>query len=93
MKEFKDDLDTAVFTTRHILEGAPILYVYHFDEDGAWQFSSNENEDDIRIVSLEEIINLDNSILEIADLELGATAYRKSDKSKWIISPRVFLEN
>ena len=37
---FVDDLNTAVFTTKFILESqSPIMYVYHDEEDGAWQFS------------------------------------------------------
>ena len=90
IKNFNDDLNTAVFTTKFILEDKdPILYVFHYEEDGSWQFSGNEqkiNNNDYRIVSLQEIINLDESILEIADLPLEHMAYRKSKKDPWSIN-------
>lgn len=85
---FVDDLNTAVFTTKFILESqSPIMYVYHYEEDGAWQFSGLEDceENDFRIVSLEEIINIDNTILQISDLPFGFYAYRESKHSQWII--------
>ena len=60
-KDFVNNLNTAVFTTKYILnKNSPILYVYHYEEDGAWEFSGMEtdiNEDDYRVLSLEEIIN------------------------------------
>lgn len=87
-KTFAESLNTAVFATKYILERkSPILYVYHYEEDGAWQFSGKEKceDSDYRIISLEEMINIDNSILELADLPLGGEAYREDGYSKWKI--------
>lgn len=87
-KFFSDSLNTAVFTTRYILEnGNPILSVYHYAEDGAWQFSGKEEcvDTDFRVISLEEMINLDNTILEVSDLPLRYWANRKNKKDKWIL--------
>jgi hypothetical protein len=87
-KSFADALNTAVFTTKFVLNfDSPILYVYHYKEDGAWQFSGFEEcvEEDYRIISLEEMINIDSSILNIADLSFGYYALRKSKVSEWII--------
>jgi len=90
MKKFKEILDTAVFTTKYVLENKfPILHVYHYDEDGSWQFSGFEeveNDEDFRVVSLEEIIKLDRSVLEVSDLQLGYEAHRKKEGSFWEIS-------
>lgn len=87
MKQFKENLDTAVFTTKYILEKkSPIIHVYHYDEDGAWQFSGQEQiekDEDFRVVSLEEIIRLDNSVLEVSDLPLGYEAHRKNVDLPW----------
>ena len=72
-KNFTESLNTAVFTTKYVLEkNSLILYVYHYEEDGAWQFSGKEecNDSDYRIISLEEMINIDKSILELAVLPL-----------------------
>jgi hypothetical protein len=88
-KHFAESLNTAVFTTKFILENkSPILFVYHYEEDGAWQFSGSENtvsDDDYRVISLDEVIQLDNTVLELADLPLGGEAYRLDIKSPWII--------
>ena len=87
-KKFAESLNTAVFTTRYILEEiSPILYVYHHEDDGAWQFSSIEecSDSDIRLLSLDEIINIDSSVLELAELPLGGYAYRENKDSGWVI--------
>jgi hypothetical protein len=87
-KTFADDLNTAVFTTKFVLSfDSPILYAYHFDEDGAWQFSGSEEcvDEDYRIITLEEMINIDSSILNIADLSFGYYAYRNDKASEWIV--------
>lgn len=85
-RNFIDDLNTAVFTTRYILEdGKPILYIYHYTEDGAWQFDGDEDcvESDYRITSLEEMIGIDNTILDVSSLPLGYYAYRNSKAEAW----------
>jgi len=88
MKKFLDNLNTAVFTTKYILERqSPVLYVYHYEDDGAWSFSGSEDcqDGDYRIISLEEMINIDNSILELADMPLGFFAKRNDITSSWKI--------
>jgi len=88
LKQFPDNLNTAVITTKYILEQQnPILYVYHYEDDGAWQFSGSEDcEDrDYRVISLEEMTNIDNSVLELADMPLGFYAKRKDISSSWEI--------
>jgi hypothetical protein len=86
--KFIDRPNTAVFTTRFILEKAEsIKYVFHYEDDGAWEFigSKESDESDYRVISLEEIIMIDNSILDISDLPLGYFAYRDTQKDKWTI--------
>ena len=91
MKKFEDSLNTAVFTTKFVVKDKKeITYITHETEDGAWQFFSNDNFDDFEevsmILSLDEIINLDKTVLEIADLPLGYIASRETVKDKWKIS-------
>lgn len=88
-KEFRDSLNTAVFTTKDILDRLQsILYVYHHEEDGAWEFSGEKNtkKENYVICSLEEIIERDPSILEISSIRLGYYASRIDDKSEWKIN-------
>ncbi|WP_303312700.1 hypothetical protein [Hymenobacter sp. BT730] len=89
MQHFPDALDTAVFTTTHVVRHhSAILYVYHF-EDGYWQFSGSEenlSDQDYLLLGLGEIIALDPSVTQIAHLPLGAMAYRESKQAEWVIT-------
>jgi hypothetical protein len=84
---FADPKNVAVFTTTHVLRrGQPILYVSHDEEDGAWQFHTGAEQlsaDDAMIVSLEEMVEHDPTILELADLPCGWYAERDSVGSSW----------
>jgi hypothetical protein len=85
-QSFIDDLNTAVITTKFVLEDNSLIqFVYHYEEDGFWEFLGAENstEEEYRIISLEEVIIIDESILEIADLPLGSFAYRNDKNDKW----------
>ena len=90
-KQFTDADNTAVFTTSFVLDGKEITTVYHDKEDGAWQFMSNDEIEDFegvaKVVGLGQIVKMDNTLLEIADLPLGYYAYRKSKDAKWAIKP------
>ena len=89
-KQFKDDLNTAVFTTKYVLNKiSPIVCVFRHKEDGAWEFCGKENnipEEDYRIISLAEVIDIDASILEVSDLPLGSMAYRDNKEALWNIT-------
>ena len=89
-KKFSEPLNTAVFTTKFIInENKVITYVSHEEEDGSWQFFSDDEFESFgavaALVLLKQIINRDKTILEIADLPLGYIATRKSLKDKWKI--------
>jgi len=82
---FNDPPNKLVFTLKYILEeGKPILNVYH-ENDGDWQFQTNikPKKDDGVIVTLEKIIEFDESVKEIADLKCGWHAWRKSVNEPW----------
>ena len=90
MKTFKDSLKTAVFTSRFVIKDKKdITFISHDNEDGAWQFLSNDNFDNYEeiamIVSLDEILQIDKTILDIADLPLGYIATRQTLSDNWII--------
>lgn len=88
--KFREPLNTAVFTTKFVVEEKkPITYVTHDIDDGAWQFFSDDEFDDfesvVKIVALDEIIKLDNSVLELAGMPEGCYAHRESVNDKWEI--------
>ena len=79
--EFSDLPNVAVITSKQIINHLNwIGYVSHDEEDGGWQFleldRSGKSEDDAMIVALNEIIEFDPSIKEVADLPLGWYATR-----------------
>ena len=89
-KKFNESYNTAVFTTKFVLyDKKDITVVYHFKEDGAWQFSSDDQFGDIegvaKVVGLGELVEMDNTILDVADLPGGFFAQRKSKQDKWVI--------
>ena len=74
-KKFKEANNMAVFTTKFVvIDKKEITKVTHDDEDGAWQFFSSDNFDNfeqvVKIVGLGEIIKIDSSVLEIADMPI-----------------------
>ena len=88
---FSESENTAVITCCHIIEnGADILYVSHDAEDGMWQFlcGGTHTQEQARVVSLNEIFALDNTVSELADMPCGYIAQRKSKHSKWKIKKR-----
>jgi hypothetical protein len=87
---FETSLNTAVFTTSFVInDKRPITYVSHNFEDGAWQFFSDDLFDDFekvaKLVSLEEIIDLDTSIIDLSEMQEGYSASRMTLNDKWVM--------
>lgn len=84
---FEDPKNVAVITTYNIMTRiSPILYVSHDEADGMWQFleGGDVSEKDARILSLEEVINIEPNLAKLADLPVGWSAWRKSVNKQWI---------
>ena len=83
---FSQPLNVAVITTRGIISGRDwIAWVFHDAEDGGWQFLSRDRRSvaDAAVVSLSSVLELDQSVLELADLPLGGHAWRETKDSQW----------
>ena len=88
MNRFNEPPNVAVLTTKNILnKKADMLLVFHDEDDGMWQFleDGDIDESDALIVGLNEMIENDPSILEIADLPIGWVAWRKNKKYYLIV--------
>ena len=86
--KFSDPPNVAVFADRGIFRRDDwIAYVSHDDEDGSWQFHNSEpgpvEEGDLMLVGLQEVVQRDESIMELADLPEGWHAWRSSKSSPW----------
>ncbi|MBS0261269.1 MAG: DUF2314 domain-containing protein [Planctomycetes bacterium] len=77
---------TASFTTRFVLEGAPVLRVYH-DYDGDWQFHGATEQpataSAAQVVALGTVVDRDPTFLQLHDLPIGWVAERKSASKPW----------
>jgi hypothetical protein len=75
-----------VFTTKQVVKNRkPILFVTHDADDGTWQFHSGDiaRAEDAMILALSEIVEIDPTVAELADLPLGYKASRISPSSPW----------
>lgn len=82
--KFLEEPNLGVYTTRQVLEGAPVLFVSH-EEDGSWQFHAGGQPvvTDGRVVCLEELVKKDDSLNAVFQLRLGKTAWRADLNSPW----------
>jgi hypothetical protein len=83
---FDQPRNCAVVVTRKVLDREePILLVTHDSDDHGWQFigSSGGTVETGRVIALHEAVELDPSVLQLADLPLGWRAFRDSPTSPW----------
>jgi len=83
---FDQPPNCAVVTVKPIISGElPILFVSHEEDDHGWQFLSGDlvSKEDASVVALREIVELDPSILKLADLPVGWVATRRSANAGW----------
>lgn len=76
-----------VLTAKSILSNKAYVAYVIYDEDGDWQFFNElEIEDnDIVLISLEQMLEIDNSLKYIEDVQKGTILFRKSKQSEWEI--------
>ena len=90
---FTDAPNTMCFTCCHVLnDNEPIAYITH-DEDGYWQFlcGRNHTEDEAKIVSLAEMLEIDKSVAKFADLKRGE--YAKYCNGFWFVQKRIIISD
>jgi hypothetical protein len=83
---FDQPRNCATITMRQVLDGSePILLVSHDADDHAWQFigTTDASVPDGRVVCLEEMVRLDPTVLEVADLPPGWQAIRDKAGGHW----------
>lgn len=88
---FEDPEDVSSITVRQVVEEGAWIYIVSRDpEDGCWQFLSSDQpeEDDAMVVALGEVVDLDPSLKELADLPPGWCAWRESPDQPWQRMPQ-----
>ncbi|PWS33867.1 immunity protein Imm33 domain-containing protein [Pedobacter paludis] len=86
--KFTDPANTACFVCNHVLnKQRSISYVTHEAEDGFWQFlcgqNDHPNDEDYKVISLEQVITIDASVNDLYDMPLGIGATRNNQSGKW----------
>lgn len=83
---FDQPPNCAVITLRQIVcGGEPVLHVTHDADDHGWQFlglADAQLEDGV-VVSLSEILEIDPSLSDLADLPPGWHAWRRAVGESW----------
>jgi hypothetical protein len=88
---FDDPENVAVLTTRGVmLDHEPIVFVLHDDDDGSWQFlcARGASVERAMLVALHEMVQLDATVAELADLPRGWQASRAGPGAPWIRGPQ-----
>ena len=88
---FNDPENRAAMTTRDVMcEREPILLVTHDEDDGCWQFISASGAiyERAMMVCLREVVEIDSSLRELADLPRGWEATRAGPGAPWVRQPQ-----
>ncbi len=83
---FDQARDCAAITAVNVIErNYPVLRVTHYTDDHSWAFlcgTTNETSDG-RVIGMEEALELDPTLAEIADLPPGWSAWREAIGGPW----------
>ncbi|GAB6948842.1 hypothetical protein JCM15640A_04270 [Hoylesella timonensis 4401737 = DSM 22865 = JCM 15640] len=87
MKIIEENKNKSAITTKYVVNNNSIIVSVFYDEDGDWQFLGEEevSEEDAIVVSIQEMIDIDKSLVNLPDLKEGESAYRKNKESIWLI--------
>jgi hypothetical protein len=88
--DYLNNLKLEVMTTTYVINSnSPIIYVLH-DDEGNWTFLSADTieESDAMVVSLEEIIEFDPSVVKVLFMPICHEAYRTDINAEWRILPK-----
>ena len=89
---FDQPRDCATLTMLQVLDGSePVLLVSHDADDHGWQFigASDASVSDAKMVSLDHMVHLDPTVLEVADLPPGWQAVRDHAGGPWTRRPQL----
>ena len=87
MKIIEENKNKSAITTKYVVNNNSIIVSVFYDEDGDWHFLGEEevSEEDAIVVSIQEMIDIDKSLVNLPDLKEGESAYRKNKESIWLI--------
>jgi hypothetical protein len=83
---FDQERNVATVTTKQVMkQNYPILSVAHYSDDHSWAFTcgTTNNSEDLMLVGMGEVVDLNDTLFEIADLPPGWCADRQSEGGGW----------
>ena len=85
MKFSQDDFWKPVVTTRQIMEGSDSIVCVNLDMEGDWEALGNNDfsDDDLDVLSVEDMPQLDPSLNLLPDMERGQSAIRNDKDAPW----------
>ncbi|BCT93657.1 hypothetical protein LYSHEL_26840 [Lysobacter helvus] len=83
---FADPINTLAYASGQVLNGSPILLVFH-DHDGEWQFLTGEDREECKIICLGCAFERDAALAGLAAMPIGWMAYRASIDKSWQCEP------
>jgi hypothetical protein len=77
--------ETAVITTKFVLEKTSAIVYISLDEEGDFQVFSEEGADmgNVKVVSLGDILALDISMCQLTSITKGERFYRENQTAPW----------
>ncbi|ATN04015.1 hypothetical protein CRN76_00470 [Chryseobacterium indologenes] len=81
-----ENLNEAIITTRFVLENNSVIVSVYKDNLGEWQFFGKEDnisEEDARVISLSEILQIDPTLKVLLEINAGSRAYRANKEDNW----------
>ena len=88
---FSESPESEVITCDRILTGEAWVHYITRDDDGAWQFHPNDRMttvEDVRVITLEEMLVVDPSVGQVADMPRGWHAFRGTPGGSWTQEPQ-----
>ena len=82
---FDQPPNAGAITVRAVLDGAPILFVSHDEDDHGWQFLDGREPvvEDGRLICMADVLERDPGVAEVADLPPGWIAERADPGDAW----------
>jgi hypothetical protein len=87
--KFDQDPDVACITSRAVIDGSPVLFVTHLEDDHSWAFFENAPTETIptMLVAMSDVVDRHPDLPQIADLPPGWSATRESASAPWLTKP------
>ena len=70
-----------------VIDGSDVITTITLDEEGDWEAlgDSDFTDDDLDVLSVEEVLSLDSSLASLPDLLPGQSAVREAHDAAWQI--------